>query len=101
MEAQMNISNILWNRLKPREEEKESMTSEKKLREQNSKSTAIVSNKNKVSQDLNRNISRSSFGGSNKENISFNEWLKNKDAERRLKRKLIEQAQDHVREELL
>jgi hypothetical protein len=35
------------------------------------------------------------------EGVAYGEWLKKKDAEKRLKRKLIRQAQDQVRESLL
>ena len=33
--------------------------------------------------------------------LSYTDWLKSKDAEKRLKRKLIAQAQNEIKEELL
>ena len=38
------------------------------------------------------------FGGAG---LSYSDWLKAKDAEKRLKRKLIDQAQNEIKEELL
>jgi hypothetical protein len=55
MESQLHVSNILWKRLHIKEEEKESMTSEQKLR--HSRSTL----NSKSSAAFNKKMSRVSF----------------------------------------
>ncbi len=51
--------------------------------------------------DLNPNDFQGKMRRNGGSGLSYNDWLKSKDAEKRLKRKLINQAQNEIKEELL
>lgn len=87
-----NVSNILYNRLQVKDEERYSDYSQRELFGQNNKSNA----------GSGRNMSAKSAQGRHRgSGLSYNDWLKAKDAEKRLKRKLVGQAQNEIKEELL
>ena len=77
VDAGKKVSEILYNRLKPDTDEKYSDLSER-------------------SHITDLKYSRMSQSGG-KRGMSYQEWLKSKDAERRLKRKLIQEAQAEVK----
>jgi len=83
-----SVSQILYNRLNVKDEERYSDYSTRKL----------VPNEKGALQ-----YSTNSFqlAGVPRSAISYNDWLKRKDAEKRLKRKLTIQAQNEIKEELL
>lgn len=68
----MNVSQILFERLHAKPEERDSIASDRKI-------AAIAASQKQLQED-------------SKGRLSYAEWLKSKDAEKRLKRKLINQA---------
>ena len=92
--ADASVSKILFNRLTVKDEERYSDYSQRSM-------FGKTGNKSSHSQSAsarNLNGTMRRHGGNG---LSYNDWLKAKDAEKRLKRKLIGQAQNEVREELL
>ena len=84
------VSEILFDRLKTKDEERYSDYSDRKARGQLPSAPASQ-------RDLKHSSSQYSKSGG----LSYSEWLKLKDSEKRLKKKLIVQAQNEVKEELL
>jgi len=82
----------LFDRLKTKDEERYSDYSDRKMMNQ------IQGKSEEDSKDKKRQ-SKSQLQKGN--GLSYSEWLKLKDSEKRLKRKLIIQAQNEVKEELL
>ena len=89
--ADASVSKILYNRLTVKDEERYSDYSQRSMYGKKSSQSQSASARN-----LNGTMRRQGGNG-----LSYNDWLKAKDAEKRLKRKLIGQAQNEVREELL
>lgn len=84
--ADANVSQVLFNRLNVKDDERFSDYSQRSL-----------FGAGKTSSELDKQK-----GGKNGRNgLSYQEWVKAKDAEKRLKRKLIGQAQNEIKEELL
>lgn len=81
-----NVSQLLFKRLDAKDEERYSDYSNRKM-------LGLVGG---GSQD-----GGSIAKGNNSGGLSYSEWLKLKDSEKRLKRKLVTQAQNEVKEELL
>lgn len=92
MSAQeQSLSKVLKNKLniQPEELEMVTMDSERK------------NNANLAAQNKKVTIEEPTDSDGNQQTLTYKEWLKHKDAEKRLKRKLITQAQDELRTQLL
>ena len=84
------VSQVLYNRLKPEDQERYSDYSQRSM------INADKSQRNSQSAASQRNLN--GFKG---QGLCYQDWLKAKDAEKRLKRKLVGQAQNQIKEELL
>ena len=92
MSAQeQSLSKVLKDKLniQPEELEMVTMDSERK------------NNANLAAQNKKVTIEEPTDSDGNQQTLTYKEWLKHKDAEKRLKRKLITQAQDELRTQLL
>ena len=92
MSAQeQSLSKVLKDKLniQPEELEMVTMDSERK------------NNANLAAQNKKVTIEEPNDSDGNQQTLTYKEWLKHKDAEKRLKRKLITQAQDELRTQLL
>ena len=92
MSAQeQSLSKVLKDKLniQPEELEMVTMDSERK------------NNANIAAQNKKVTIEEPTDSDGNQQTLTYKEWLKHKDAEKRLKRKLITQAQDELRTQLL
>lgn len=83
-----NVSSILFSRLKVNDEERYSDYSSRSMYGANKDSSELGKGKG-------------GKNGAGRNGLSYQEWLKAKDAEKRLKRKLVGQAQNEIKEELL
>ena len=92
MSAQeQSLSKVLKDKLniQPEELEMVTMDSERK------------NNANLAAQNKKVTIEEPTDSDGNQQTLTYKEWLKHKDAEKRLKRKLITKAQDELRTQLL